>query len=687
MKKGNIIIAVLTVLLVSLIGIAVVYPSSQANNNLKRFSSYEELENYVKTNTESYSGGFYDTRMETTTVPAATGATKQVAESATPSPSVSDYSKTNIQVEGVDEADIVKNDGRYIYTVSGKEIVIVDAYPAENAKIISKIELNGTPQEIFLNKDKLIVFGWEDYYTQETAASKIGIMPPRYYTQQTFIRVYDITDRSNPILKRTIMIDGNYYDSRMIGDYVYAIVNKNVEMVGTEPISMPMVKSNDMIETVKASDVYYFDYPDSSYIFTNVVSLNTQNDVEDVTTKTFLMGYSENMYVSPTNIYVVYTRRLNEYDFYDKIIDDVIIPAVPSETQGKIEEVRNSNVSKYEKMQEIGKLFNDYMKSLGPEVGAIEMKRAEEKMKTVREEISKQMEKTIIHKISIDNGRIEYITNGEVPGYVLNQFSMDEQGDNFRIATTTGNWRAESLNHVYVLDGNLQVVGKLEDLAHGERIYSVRFIGNKGYMVTFRQIDPLFVIDLSDPTNPKVLGYLKIPGVSEYLHPYDENHVIGVGRDATEEGRVKGLKLSLFDVSDVSNPKEVSKYIIGESGTYSEALNDHKAFLFSITKNLLVIPVSLAEKNYQQDWYGAFVFNLDLNNGFVLKGRITHSDETNKTEYYYDYQSQIRRSLYIDNVLYTISSKMVKMNDLSSLLEINKVDLPYENERIYPLIE
>jgi uncharacterized secreted protein with C-terminal beta-propeller domain len=263
---------------------------------------------------------------------------------------------------------------------------------------------------------------------------------------------------------------------------------------------------------------------------------------------------------------------------------------------------------------------------------------------------------------------------------------MDEYNNNFRIATTTGNWQAESLNHVYVLDNNLQIIGKLEDLAHGEKIYSVRFLGEKGYLVTFRQMDPLFVIDLSNPTNPAVLGYLKIPGVSNYLHPYDETHVIGVGVDATEQGRVQGMKLSLFDVSDVSNPKEISKYIIGERGTYSEALNDHKAFLFSKGKNLLVIPISLAEKDYQQTWQGAYVFNVDLSNGFVLKGRITHENETiNKTEYYYyDYQSQIRRSLYMDDVLYTLSGKMIKMNDLSDLKEINKVELPIEQE-IYPV--
>lgn len=696
------IIPLMVVLVVLLIGVGVIYIKTPVNptQEIKRFSSYDELTNFIKSNTESpsYYGGFGGAVMTTTAGIAKTQsavATSVSEGSSAPAamPSVSggqasrDYSGTNIQVEGVDEADFVKSDGKYIYTISGNKIVIVDAYPADSAKIVFQIELNGTPQEIFINNDKLIVFGYGDYSYNKVAMPAIGIISPRYYSPKTFVNVYDVTDRTNPVLKRNVSVDGNYFDSRMIGDYAYLIVNDPVNYGGTNPIPMPVIQSGSVSKTIAASEVYYFDYPDTSYVFTNVISINTQNDNEGLNSKTFLMGYSENLYVSTSNIYVVYTKRLSEYDFYDRILDEAVIPAVSVQEQVKISAIRDSNVTKYEKMQQISKSLQDYMSSLGPENGAQVMKTIQDNVQKVQIEISKEMEKTIIHKISISNGNIEYQTNGEAPGYTLNQFSMDEYNNNFRIATTTGSWSQNQLNNVYVLDSNLQIIGKLEDLAQGERIYSVRFLGEKGYLVTFRQVDPLFVIDLSNPTNPTVLGYLKIPGVSNYLHPYDETHVIGVGVDATEQGRVQGMKLSLFDVSDVSNPKEISKYIIGERGTYSEALNDHKAFLFSKDKNLLAIPVSLTEKDYQQTWQGAYVFNVDLSSGFVLKGRITHENETiNKTEYYYyDYQSQIRRSLFMDDVLYTLSGKMIKMNDLSDLNEINKVDLPVEQQEIYPV--
>jgi uncharacterized secreted protein with C-terminal beta-propeller domain len=299
----------------------------------------------------------------------------------------------------------------------------------------------------------------------------------------------------------------------------------------------------------------------------------------------------------------------------------------------------------------------------------------------------------------MDDGKINYEASGEIPGWVLNQFSMDEYQGYFRVATTTGNvWGGEtaSANQVYVLDQQLDIIGQLKDLAPGEQIYSARFIGNRCYLVTFKKIDPLFVIDLKDPFDPKVLGELKITGYSDYLHPYDENHVIGIGKEtiAAEEGDFawyQGVKLSLFDVSDVQNPKVVGQYEIGDRGTDSPALQDHKAFLFDRSKNLLVIPVSVAEIDAAKYpygvppyaygdyvWQGAYVFNISLEKGLELKGRITHCGDANPVQswYYYSSSCSIERSLYIGNILYTISDAEVKLNSLGDLSEIKVIDLP-----------
>ncbi len=695
-------IALIAIAVVLSVGIIFNSQTIDQNSNIKKFSSYDELKNFLKTRTEEgYYGGEF-AAMGTIT------SAQKTAESTPSAPTATeDYSRTNIQVAGVDEADIVKNDGKYVYVVSGEKIVIIDAYPAENAKILSEIELNGTAQEIFINKDKLVVFGQESYdYYASKGFSETGLIPPTRYTSKSFIKIYDVSNRQNPILARNFSVEGNYYDSRMIGDYVYVIINQPVYYNEPEPVPLPIIYSGTQAKTTPASEIYYFDIPDSSYIYTNVLSINTQNDAEDVSSKTFLMGYSQNIYVSLNNIYITYSKRLSEYDFLDKIIDEAILPAVPSDIQNKINDIRNSNIDKYQKMEKIGEAVQDYLQSLNPEEAATVMKTIEDKMVDVQKEIAKEIEKTVVHKISISDGKIEYRTNGEVPGNVLNQFSMDEYNEYFRIATTTGEvsrtGESTSLNHLYVLDENLKIVGKIEDLAKGEKIYSARFLGNRAYVVTFRKIDPLFVIDLTAPENPKVLGYLKVTGYSDYLHPYDENHIIGIGKETAGGDEnfawYQGLKISLFDVSDVENPTEIGKVEIGDRGTDSEALRDHKAFLFDKEKNLLVLPVSLAEINetYYENmyngkvpdwaygntvWVGAYVFNIDLTNGIELKGRITHTNETSSN--FYDYSSQIKRSLYIDNVLYTISSKMIKMNDLGNLDETNSIDLPYE-QAVYP---
>lgn len=650
-------------IVVALLAIGFVFVSSfyevPETYQVKQFASCEELNNFVASSADYY--GIYgelgmpDSLARTTVA----GEAEQAAPKAS-----DDFSTTNIQVEGVDEADIVKNDGRYIYLVSGSKIVIVDAYPAEGAEILAELEFKGTPTEIFVNEDKLVVFGI-DYGS--------------YYSGNTFIQIYDITDRENPVIVRDITTNGTYFDSRMIGNYVYAIVNQPIYS-GTP---LPRIAYAGQERAIcNCPDVYYFDVPDYSRRFTTVLAINTQDSEEEVSSEVFLMGATQEIYVSLDNIYVTYTKRLNYYDYMDRIIDEAVMPLVSVSVRERINEIRNYDISTNSKWQEISVVIEEYIESLSMEERTNLVKQMQERMQSVYDAIAKDIERTIIHKIAIDNGNIEYKTQGYAPGIALNQFSMDEYNGYFRIATTTST--AESKNHLYVLDSDLNIVGKLEDLAAGERIYSARFIGNKAYMVTFRQIDPLFVIDLEDPYNPSVLGYLKVPGVSDYLHPYDENHLIGIGIDATEEGRMLGMKLSLFDVSDVENPEEISKYIIGERGTSSEALYDHKAFLFSKEKSLLVMPVSLVEDNKWNAFQGAYVFGIDLENGFVLKGTITHSNATEEDEeyYYYDYLSQVRRSLYIDDVLYTISRSMIKMNSLDDISEIGKLDLPYEEELI-----
>ncbi len=717
-----------------LIGIfAVLYPTYQISSGaVGQLSSYQDLKNFLN-NSLTESSGFYGgfggiaapafggvaRSMESTTTAAAVPGEAAQA----PSDASEDYSQTNVQIAGVDEPDIVKNDGKYIYTVSGTDVVIVDAYPASGARILSKIGINGTVGQLFVNKDKLVIFSNVYNYpvyaeggggivggiaptgaTEPAVAGKAVvesslIYPYPYYTTQTFIGIYDISDRSNPVLKRNITIDGDFLDARMIGDYIYPIVVQPINYYGQGDVPIPRIYTGGVSRPVfEFPNLYYFDNPDYSYRYTTVMAVNTQNDGEEATTKVYLMGYSQNIFVSQDNIYITYTKQLSYSVIYNRLIDEVFIPNLPSSLTSRITQIRNSYVPSYQKYQEIQQVINEYYETLNPEERAVFQRNLETKIVEFYVKIQKETEKTVIHKIAISGNNIQYITSGEAPGYVLNQFSMDENGGYFRIATTTreyvnNTWQSTTKNHIYVLDGSLNIVGKLEDLAPGETIFSARFLGNRAYLVTFRRIDPLFVIDLSNPSDPKVLGKLKIPGFSDYLHPYDDNHIIGVGKETEEigTGRVitTGVKLALFDVTNPENPIEISKYVIGESGTDSYALYDHKAFLFSKSKNLLIIPILLSETNYYYTFQGAYVFNLDLQNGFVLKGKITHlGNETEAKNYYYYYSPfSVKRSLYIGDTLYTVSDKVIKMNSLDTLEEKNKIVLPYNvTQYYYPYI-
>jgi uncharacterized secreted protein with C-terminal beta-propeller domain len=617
MNDSKIHAIIIVSIILSLAVVAAFTPDYEVNaeTRLKSFTSYDELKNFVSKSTQ-YQGWY------------STGGTRGLSGQwlspltfmeSTNVDTLPDYSTTNVQVEGVDEADIVKTDGTYIYVISKQTIIILEAYPAEEAQILSRLTFEGNIKGVFINEDRLAVF--EDTNWLYYAEYKMMPDPTNYQSPQTTVRIYNIADRAHPASVRNVSIDGGYFSSRMIGDYVYVLAQQGVYMQQNE-VAIPRIMVSGTTEEIPATDIYYTNVTDNFNNYLHVLAVNILNDQQEPASKSYLLGYASTMYVSPNNIYIAYPSYQN------------------------------------------------------------------------------QVETTRIHRIRIEEGEIDYEATGEVPGHVLNQFSMDEFNGYFRMATTIGEvWSTgitASRNNVYVLDMELDTVGSLEDLAPGEKIYSARFMGNRCYLVTFRKIDPLFVIDLGIPAYPQVLGQLKITGYSDYLHPYDENHIIGIGKETieAEEGNFawyQGVKISLFDVTDVAVPKEITKYEIGDRGTDSPILYDHKAFLFDREKNLLVIPVTVAEideakypggvpDNMYGDfvWDGAYVFHISLEDGLEFRAGITHLPDNSdliKSGYWYHSEYSVKRSLYIDNVLYTISELKIKMNSLADLSEIGEINL------------
>ena len=589
---------------------------------------------------------------------------------------VVDYSQTNVQVAGVDEPDIVKTDGTYLYIVSGNKVIIVKAYPAKDAVIEGEITFDEyvTVHNIFISGSRLVVFATTyDYPVYKTLLEDDVVSSSWYSSPDTYVKIFDIEDMKNPELKRDIVVGGSFSGARMIGDYVYVITTQySYSYDLPEEDIIPRLLIDGEVHEIAISDIYYVDIPEKSSTFTNILSVHVHDDEQEVNEKVFLLGNSQTLYVSKDNIYVTYSTQYYDYDLLEDIIDEVLLPVLPESIKSELETIKTLTLEDYQKKTVSEWILQNYAENMG-----------EEQKQNIAKEIVRRTERTIIHRISISDGEITYEAQGNVPGFVNNQFSISEYDRHLRVSTTTQGWmirsylsNVDSQNNVYVLDMDLEIVGSVEDLATGEQIYATRFIGDKCYLVTFKQIDPFFVIDLGDPGNPEVLGELKIPGFSTYLHPYDETHIIGIGRDG---GKVK---ISLFDVSDLSNPVELSKYEVENTEnswgwTQSSALYEHKAFLFDREKNLLVLPIGDYSKQ------SAYVFDISVENGIELKGTVTHdlemqSEETDSDDIYYynyDYENSIKRTLYIDDVLYTISDNMVKMNNLNTLDEINSVSL------------
>jgi inhibitor of cysteine peptidase len=603
-----------------------------------------------------------------------------------------DYSSTNVQVAGVDEPDFVKNDGKYAYVLSGSKLTIAQVYPADLAKIVSKVGLDIQEgqylQNMFLNNNTLVVFYQE--YAQEQVIPQYEIMPQPAYIPKTHILILDVADRAAPRTVKNYVVSGTYNSARMIGDYAYVITTSEIYNY-RQPL-LPRVAEAG--RTVMVPDVYYFRNPEPHYNFDTVTSVNIKSEQDAVNSQTFMMNPAATLYVSQDNIYIAY-QKYQPYNYYEAAGRDrffkAILPLLPQDAQQKIKSIdSDQSLSESARWDKIAAVLEDMYNHMGEGEKTALMDRVKEALANYDSEAQSSALRTVIHRIAIGpSGGLEYKARGEVPGRLLNQFSMDESGNRFRVATTVeyySQYSSGMYNNVYVLDGAMQTVGSLEKVEKGESIYAARFIGDRLYLVTFQRIDPLFVIDLSSD-QPKVLGQLKLPGYSSYLHPYDDTHIIGIGKDTKENDfggvQAAGVKLSLFDVADVANPRLVGDYVIPGQSTDSEVLSDHKALLFDKQKNVLSIPVSRYDQGpkygpnggYVQPkvWRGFYVFGVSPKSGFVLRGTVEHLNGTN---YYYYGGVQGSRSFYIGNILYTVSlNNLIKMNDIGTLQELNQLPI------------
>lgn len=547
----------------------------------------------------------------------------------------SDYSTTNNQVEGVDEADIVKTDGDFIYAVADGKVSITDIRNPKNIQKATpiKMEEGFYPSQLFLHGKTLVVLGekYEPYREEQQAASSKRLMP---VNSMTMVRLYNISNPKKPLIIREVGAEGYLNGARKAGDMLYFVTNVRPYFWIMDNFDGDMLRPS-MYDSERSTDAQLIDYKnitilpgatEPSYSVITAINLSAPA-TNKVVTKGYL-GSSEQLYMSEENLYLAATT-------YDQ------------------QSVPDAGVS------------NRMMWNPGTA-------------------------NTELFKFTLKGTDVTFHSSAELKGQLLNQFSMDEYKGNFRVVVTEGTtWddKKPSENHLFILDKNMKLTGAVKGLAKGERIYSARFMGDKAYMVTFRETDPLFVIDVANPKAPKVLGELKIPGYSNYLHPLDDTYLIGFGYETVAEKNPNGgepriltlgMKISLFDISDFANPKEQDTEIIGGRGTYSPIQYDHKALFQHKDRNLYGFPVTVYGETGKKDYIelqssGALVYEITPEKGIVLKGDLL--TKNTQGEQYTDWDNQIQRMLYSKDELYTISMKEINNYSLTTFSPIGGVKI------------
>lgn len=599
--------------------------------DIKKFSSEEEFNNYLDKAIDMVEN-YYDSTFLGGEIGSRTLTVMPSTSEALSKTAPERYSGTNVQTLGIDELDIVKTDGNNIYISSEnpyylyrsdydsrEKTKIVQAFPLDNLSLISEIDKSG---KLLLKEGILVVFSFDR------------------------ILGYDVSDPKNPNLKWEIKINEKtqIVDARMYQEKIYLVIN-NAVYRNNPCVIEPLIINNNPFK-LSCTNIYYpgeIIPTDAVYTLLKIDLLSGEKEKE-----ISFVGSRTNsiVYMSSDNFYLSYFQSVSPSTFTINFFKEKMADNFPDVVQ-KLKKLEGYDISPWAKEVEAGIILDEFFNSLDSDEQIKLENEMVNKMIDYYNENKRNLESTGIVKIELSD--LEIKSSGIVPGRLLNQFAIDEYNNHLRIATTIGEGvrgfigtiGMESFNDIYVLDENLNKKGSVEDLGLGERIYSVRFLGDKGYLVTFREIDPFYILNLSDPSNPQMTGELKIPGYSSYLHSIKEGNILGIGKED------RFVKISLFDVKNPYEPKEIDKYFLNDY--WSEILNNHHAFLLDNKYEIFFIPGS----------QGGYIFSFK-NEKIELVKAIK--------------QNQVRRALYIDDYLYIISAEniiVLDQNNWETVKEIN----------------
>ncbi len=581
----------------------------------------------------------------TTAVPAGEG------RNSTSQPGV-DYSTTNVQEAGVDEPDIVKSDGTRILAIAQGVLYYVDV-SERTPELVGSLRLeDGWAQEMFLAGDKLLVMSRTNQWDVPVRLAPEIWNPdlPYYGSGISVLSEIDISDPDDMQVVKTLFVDGSYLSARMVGDTARVVVD--AYPTGLEFVYPTGSGLRAEREAERANRRVIEDSAIDNWLPYFVLEEKRGN--RTFTTEGLLLECEQTF--APEEFSGLGTLSVLTIDLSEGLEP---VDAVGLFADG--ETVYASQNSLYVATQR----WHDW--------SVLEDTFAPQEFRSVTTEI---------HQFDISgDSPAMYVASGEVEGFLLNQWAMSEHNGDLRVATTSEpewwGWRDDTVSESFVRvlradDGVLEEIGEVGELGKGERIYSVRYLGDTAYVVTFRQTDPLYTIDLSNPKAPEVLGELKILGYSAYLHPMGDGLLLGIGQDADEQGRTKGTQVAVFDVSDPANPKRIHKMTF-EDG-WSEVEYDHRAFLYWPATGLTVLPVQARSwEDGREDWFAGAIGVVADREGIRDIGSVTHSGQNKGTaegEYWYDGRAQIHRSLVIGDLVYTMSESGLKASSLDDLTDV-----------------
>lgn len=606
------------------------------------FNSPEDFKNYLaEAQSTSGSMGELDFTSAETTSLGTTDLDSSLMLGESSSKSVERTSTTNVQVAGVDEPDIVKTDGENIFLSSvnryyndlimpnsktrptnSASTQVISALPPDAMAKISDITASGN---ILLVGSILVVFS-------DDAITGYNVAQPTSPTQAWQMKLSDQT---------------RYHTARLYQNTIYLVTRTEINESTPCPF-VPLTLDTTAI-TLECNDIYHPSEPTATDTTFTVLALDPATGTTNQ--KISFVGSPQNvvLYMSTNNLYLTYAVAPDMFtfilDFFSTtgkgiIAEDIIV---------QLTKVNGYDISMASKMTEFGQIVEKYQRSLSDDERLKIENDMENKMEEYIATHKRELTSTTITKLALDTFTIS--ATSQIPGTLLNQFSLDEYEGNLRLATTIGNTggimsgivsRDQQTNDLYVLDQDLQVLGKVENLGDTERVYSARFIGDKGYVVTFKQTDPFFVFDLSNPKQPKKTGELKIPGYSSYLHPLSDTMILGVGKEGSN------VKLSLFDVTDPTNPAEKAHYDLQEYS--SDILTTHHAFTIDAKYKIFFVPGSK----------GGYIFSY-ANDTLELKKAVS------------DVYAQ--RALYINDYLYIVGQNGITVLSEKDWSEVGKLTL------------